>query len=142
MDTEPLTGGRWPASIRSTDESPHTARRQLIVDSGGSVVVTNDNSPTGIVTDRDLTTRVLAEETAPADQTADDIMSTDLCAVGPDAGFYEAAEVMSENGVRRLPVCDENDELVGIITADDLTELLADETQQLASVIQAQRPEY
>jgi CBS domain-containing protein len=44
--------------------------------------------------------------------------------------------------VRRLPICDENDELVGIITADDLTELLSDESQRLASVIRAQRPEY
>jgi len=48
---------------------------------------------------------------------------------------------MAENGVRRLPVC-EGDELVGIITADDLTELIADEEQQLAEVIRAQRPEY
>jgi signal-transduction protein with cAMP-binding, CBS, and nucleotidyltransferase domain len=108
----------------------------------GSVVIADENTPTGIVTDRDLTTRVLAEEAASSDQTADDVMSTGLCAVGPDAGFYEAAQVMSKNGVRRLPVCDENDELVGIITADDLTELLAEENQQLASVVQAQRPEY
>ena len=38
--------------------------------------------------------------------------------------FYEAAEVMSENGVRRLPICDENDELVGIITADDVDDII------------------
>ncbi|WP_316043087.1 CBS domain-containing protein [Haloplanus rubicundus] len=62
--------------------------------------------------------------------------------LGPEVGFYEAAQVMSENGVRRLPVCDESDELVGIITADDLTGLLADENQQPASVIRAQRPAY
>jgi CBS domain-containing protein len=48
---------------------------------------------------------------------------------------------MSDTGVRRLPVCD-GDELVGIITADDLTELLADEQQQLAGIIQSQRPPY
>ncbi|MUW14215.1 CBS domain-containing protein [Halorubrum sp. CBA1125] len=121
---------------------PELAQQMRDENVGSVVIVTNDNSPTGIVTDRDLTTRVLAEETAPADQTADEVMSRDLCVVGPDAGFYEAAQVMSENSVRRLPVCDDNDELVGIITADDLTELLADENQQLASVIQAQRPEY
>jgi len=126
----------------SPETSVSELAQQMRDENVGSVVVTNDNSPTGIVTDRDLTTRVLAEETAPADQTADDVMSTDLCTVGPGAGFYEAAQAMSENGVRRLPVCDENDELVGIITADDLTELLSDENQQLASVIQAQRPEY
>lgn len=108
----------------------------------GSVVITNGDQPAGIVTDRDLATRVVAEEASMADQTASDVMSTDLCAVGPDAGFYEAAEVMSENGVRRLPICTEDDELVGIITADDLTELLADEQQQLAAVIRAQQSAY
>jgi signal-transduction protein with cAMP-binding, CBS, and nucleotidyltransferase domain len=108
----------------------------------GSVVVTNDNITTGIVTDRDLVTRVLAEGAESSAVTASDIMSMELCVVSPDAGVYEAAQMMSENGVRRLPICDDNDELIGIITADDLTELLADESQQLASVIQAQRPEY
>lgn len=108
----------------------------------GSVVIRSDESPVGIATDRDLTTRVLAEEIDPIDQTAEDVMSGDLCTVGPDAGFYEAAEVMSDNGIRRLPVCTEDDELLGIITADDLTELLAEENGQLASVIQAQRPSY
>jgi CBS domain-containing protein len=108
----------------------------------GSVVVTNDQSPVGIVTDRDLTTRVVAEGTDPDGVTAEDVMSTDLCVVGPDAGFYEAAQAMSEHGVRRLPVCDDDDELVGIVTADDLTELLSDEHDQLAAVVRAQRPSY
>ncbi len=126
--------------------SPETSvpelAQQMRDENVGSVVIANDNSPTGIVTDRDLTTRVLAEETDPTDQTAQDVMSEDLCAANQDAGFYEAAQMMSENGIRRLPVCNEDDELVGIITADDLTELLAEEHEQLASVIQAQRPSY
>lgn len=108
----------------------------------GSVVITEDRVPAGIVTDRDLTTRVLAEEAELIGPTASDVMSTDLCTVGPDDGFYEAAQEMSENGVRRLPICTDDDELVGIITADDLTELLADEQQQLAAVIRSQRPSY
>jgi len=49
---------------------------------------------------------------------------------------------MAEHGVRRLPVCDEDDALVGIITVDDLNELLADEHEGLADVIRAQRPPY
>ncbi|MDZ7700822.1 MAG: CBS domain-containing protein [Halobacteriales archaeon] len=108
----------------------------------GSVVITNVDSPVGIVTDRDLTIRVLADEREAIGLTAQDVMSSDLCAVGPEAGFYEAAQVMSDNGVRRLPVCTEDDELVGIITADDLTELLADEHQQLAAIIRSQRAAY
>ncbi len=108
----------------------------------GSVVITVDDTPVGIVTDRDLTTRVLVDETESTSQTAEDVMSDDLCTVDETIGFYEAARVMSENAIRRLPICNDADELVGIITADDLTELLAEETDLLGSVISAQRPAY
>jgi signal-transduction protein with cAMP-binding, CBS, and nucleotidyltransferase domain len=110
-------------------------------ESVGSVVITNDETPVGIVTDRDLTVRVLGQEVDPTDQTADDVMTEDLCTAEPDAGFYEATNLMANHGVRRLPIC-EGDTLVGIISADDMTELLADEQQQLGDVIRAQRPEY
>ena len=122
----------------SVEELAATMRDEKV----GSIVITNGSTATGIVTDRDLTTRVLAEGAGPDDHTASDVMSSDLCELSPDAGFYQAAEAMSENGVRRLPVCDDSGELHGIITADDLTELIADESQQLAAVIQAQRPPY
>lgn len=107
----------------------------------GSVVITEGDSPVGIVTDRDLTLRVLGAGNDPDELTAEDVMTQDLCTIDRAAGFYEATTLMSENGIRRLPVCD-GDDLVGIITADDLTELLADEEQQLVEVIRAQRPEY
>ena len=107
----------------------------------GSVVITNGGEIAGIVTDRDLAVRVLGADADPAEHTAEDVMTSDLCTAGSETGFYEAANLMAEHGVRRLPVC-EGDDLRGIITADDLTELLADEQQQLAAVIQAQRPEY
>ncbi|MFA9516207.1 CBS domain-containing protein [Halopenitus sp. H-Gu1] len=107
----------------------------------GSIVITSGDAPVGIVTDRDLTVRVLGEGVDPAGQTAEDVMTSDLCTVESNAGFYEASNLMAENGIRRLPVC-EGDSLVGIITADDLNELLADEQQQFAEIIRAQRPEY
>lgn len=107
----------------------------------GSVVITHGDEPAGIVTDRDLAVRVLGAQTEPAEQTAEDVMSSDVCAIERDAGFYDAATLMAENGIRRLPVC-EGDSLVGIITADDLNELLADEHQHFADIIRAQRPEY
>jgi CBS domain-containing protein len=107
----------------------------------GSVVITNNETPVGIVTDRDLTVRVLGEGGVPTDQTAKDVMTDDLCTAEPDTGFYEAATLMAEHGIRRLPIC-KDDSLVGIITADDITELLADEQQHLGDIIRAQRPEY
>ena len=107
----------------------------------GSVVIVDGETPVGIVTDRDLAIRVLADGELPGEQTAEDVMTDDLATVEAGVGFYEAAELMADHGVRRLPVC-EGDTLVGIVTADDLTELLADEHQQFASVVQAQRPAY
>jgi signal-transduction protein with cAMP-binding, CBS, and nucleotidyltransferase domain len=124
---------------------PDTAVAELAATMGeenvGSIVITNEDTPVGIVTDRDLTVRILGEETDPADQTADDVMTSDLCTVERTAGFYEATSLMSEHGIRRLPVC-EDDTLVGIVTADDLSELLADEHQHFGDIIRAQRSEY
>ncbi len=135
------------------DAAVHELAETMRDEDVGSVVVTDGDTPVGIVTDRDLTTRVLAESTDPSGVAARDVMSTDLHTVGPDAGFYrrsrpsasgldpeavhQAAEAMSEHGIRRLPVCTNEDELAGIITADDLTELLTNEHEHLASVIQA-----
>ena len=107
----------------------------------GSIVITDDQTPIGIVTDRDLTVRVLGDTVDPTEQTAEDVMTTGLCTAEPGAGFYEAANLMAEHGIRRLPIC-EGDTLVGIITADDVTELLADEQQHLGDIIRSQRPEY
>jgi len=107
----------------------------------GSVLITTGETPVGIVTDRDLAVRVLGAGLDPAEQTAEDVMTEDLCAAEPDAGFHEAASMMADHGIRRLPVC-EGDTLVGVITADDITELLADEQQMLGDIIRAQRPEY
>ncbi|MEF8780059.1 MAG: CBS domain-containing protein [Haloferacaceae archaeon] len=107
----------------------------------GSVVIVDGDEPVGIVTDRDLSVRVLADGIDPSDKTAENVMTEDLHTIEWNAGFYEATSLMSEHGIRRLPVCKDG-ELVGIITADDLTELIADEEQQLAEVIRAQRPEY
>lgn len=108
----------------------------------GSIVITNEQSPVGIVTDRDLTTRVLANGEPSDGLRAQDVMTSEVIVASSDHGVYECAQMMSEQGIRRLPICDENDELCGIITADDLLELFSDEQQQLAQIIQAQRPPY
>jgi CBS domain-containing protein len=125
--------------------SPETAVADLAAtmdeENVGSIVITDGETPVGIVTDRDLTVRVLGAGGDPSEWTAGDVMTDDLETVERGAGFYEAATQMAEHGIRRLPVC-EGETLVGIITADDLTELLADEQQHLGDIVRAQRPEY
>lgn len=128
--------------VTASPETPVTdLARRMDEEDVGSVVITNEDEPLGIVTDRDLTVRVLGNGADPAGERAEDVMSTGLYTASPEDGFYEAARLMRENGVRRLPVSN-GGSLRGIITADDLTELIADEEQHLAEVIRAQRPEY
>ena len=125
----------------SPDDSVDHLAATMDEEGVGSVVITNGDTPVGIVTDRDLAIRVLAEGLDTESLTAADVMSEGLATIERGAGFYQATNLMSEHGVRRLPVC-EGDTLVGIITSDDITELIADEEQQLADIIRAQRPPY
>lgn len=128
--------------VTAQPETPVPELAETMDEEGvGSVVITDGETPMGIVTDRDLAVRVVSEQLDLTETTAADVMTEDLKTVESDAGFYEATNLMSESGVRRLPVTD-GDELAGIVTADDLTELIADEEQQLASTIRAQRPAY
>lgn len=126
----------------SEDASIETLAATMRDEAVGSIVITDGDEPRGIVTDRDLVTELLAEGDDPGGYVASDVMTSDLCTVDQDAGFYRATELMSEHGVRRLPVVDSEGNLRGIITADDLNELLADEHGELAEVVRAQRPPY
>lgn len=107
----------------------------------GSVVVEEDGKPVGLVTDRDITVRVTAEGNDPDDVTAEDVMTPDPVNVERDAGLMELTRAMADNGVRRIPVVD-GEQLVGIITLDDVDRLLSDERQHLADVIEAESPPY
>ena len=129
--------------VTATEETAVSEIAQQMADETvGSVVIVDDQTPVGIVTDRDLALRCVAEESEIGDQTAGNVMSENLETIQQDAGFFEAVDVMSESGIRRLPVTDEDGDLVGILTTDDLTTLLADEEQGLTNVIEAQRPPY
>ncbi|WP_253737792.1 CBS domain-containing protein [Halohasta salina] len=129
--------------VTATEETAVSELAQTMADETiGSVVIVNDETPVGIVTDRDLALRCVAEEGDTSDLTAENVMTEDLETVQQDAGFFEAVDLMSETGIRRLPVTDDAGGLAGILTSDDLTTLLADEQQGLSKVIEAQRPPY
>ena len=97
----------------------------------GCVVVVRGSHPIGIVTDRDLVIRVVAEGRDPATTRVADVVTYDATTVPRDAGIETVARVMRDRGVRRLPIVTEDGKIAGIVTADDLTILLA---QELADV--------
>lgn len=102
----------------------------------GDVVVVQDlgtrRIPVGIVTDRDLVVEIMAPGLDPNALTVGDIMTPDIATVNENASLLEAVELMRTRGVRRLPVTDPFGNLSGILTLDDLLELLAEEMTNLA----------
>lgn len=94
--------------------------------------------PLGIVTDRDLVVRVLAQRVDPESVTAGDLMSP-VCTAIESESVYDAIWHMRREGHRRLPIVDEQNTLVGLATVDDLTQFLAEELTDLARVSPQQR---
>lgn len=105
----------------------------------GDVLVVEDRggvrTPVGIVTDRDLVVEIMAPELDQMVITVGDIMAPDLVTVKENTGVFEAIQYMRAKGVRRLPVVDDSGGLVGILTLDDLLELLAEELLALAKLV-------
>lgn len=89
----------------------------------GAVIIMENNVPIGIVTDKDFAVKVAAhayEISSPIKQ----IMSSPLLSINSDESVRNAADLMFERGVRKLPVLND-DKVVGIITATDIVNLLA-----------------
>jgi len=107
----------------------------------GSVIIVDDSWPVGLVTDRDLTVRVLGRGLDPSDMTAHDVMTGEPITAPVEAGLLELTAMMRDATVRRIPVVD-GDDLVGIVTMDDLYRLLVDELDNLSEVVAAESPPY
>jgi CBS domain-containing protein len=105
----------------------------------GDVVVTEQTGgkciPIGIVTDRDIVLEVLAQELDAARLTVGDIMTNDLITVSEQEGIFQTIKLMRAKGARRAPVADRQGGLIGIVSLDDLVELLAEELGDLSKLI-------
>lgn len=89
----------------------------------GSVLISNaDNKICGIVTDRDITLRGVANKKDFEQTPISDIMTTKVCTCDEEDEVCDAQDTMSEYQIRRLPVCDCNNNLVGIITTGNLAQ--------------------
>jgi CBS domain-containing protein len=103
----------------------------------GDLVVVERGSfvPTGIVTDRDLVLSVIATGLDPTIFTIGDLVTDKLVTVREDLGVFECIQKMRTKGVRRMPVMDAQDKLVGIVSVDDLVQLLGQELSELGRLI-------
>ena len=98
------------------DEAAQAMRDQGI----GDIVVTHGPTMTGLVTDRDIVTRAIAENLPPKTTTIGSITSHELLMIEQSATVDEAVHAMRERSVRRLLVCDADRKVVGIVSLSDI----------------------
>ena len=105
----------------------------------GDIVVTEEfdgrRVPVGMVTDRDIVLEVMAQDLDATSLSVSDIMSSDLITVREHEGVFQTIQLMRAQGGRRAPVVNDLGVLVGIVSVDDLVELLAEELSELAKLI-------
>ena len=86
----------------------------------GAVPVADDNHLMGMITDRDLALRVFSKNTDPERVRARDVMTSDVISCRQDQSIEDAVHLMAEYLVRRLPVVDDNERAVGMLSLGDI----------------------
>ena len=109
---------------------------QLMAAQGiGTVVVVDDESPLGIVTDRDLVVRVIARGEKSETVTLREVMTDELIFLEGDRSIDTAIRTLRDQGIRRLVVADRQGRLEGLISIDDLLALLIAQLTDLSEVV-------
>jgi nucleotide-binding universal stress UspA family protein len=107
-------------------------------DVGSVVVLDSDGDVAGIVTDRDVAIRLVADKLPAATTPVDDIMTSMPFCVGRGMDVEQALKKMEVHGVRRIPVLDEKDELIGVVSLDDILIHLGKTLGVAAALIRAE----
>ncbi|HEY8509464.1 MAG TPA: CBS domain-containing protein [Steroidobacteraceae bacterium] len=131
---------RLVVTIRPTEELT-TAAELMRERHVGYLIVTQTEFTSGlekvvgVLTDRDIVVSVLARNTDPRTLRVGDVMTSDPVVVTESESITKALEQMRRMGIRRLPVVGTRNELVGVLSLDDVIDVLAKELQDVAGLI-------
>ena len=89
----------------------------------GCLVVVDDGRPIGILTERDIVQKVVAIGRNPDETRVADIMTRNLITLGKGSSIEDAVDLMEKNGIKKLPITD-NDQIIGIVTMTDMMKSL------------------
>jgi CBS domain-containing protein len=111
-----------PACCTPDTPLPDVARMMVLCDCGAIPVVDNQDSGrlVGIITDRDITCRTVAQGKDPLDLTARDCMTTSVASITPNDSLQQCEQIMEDRQVRRIPVVDGNGCCCGIVSQADI----------------------
>ena len=127
-----------PAVISADPDAPLGLVAALMKDHNiGAVVIAEKRRPVGIVTDRDLALALGANGHS-LHTPANEIMTRHVLAIPESTDLFTATRFLREKGVRRLPIVDADDRLVGMVTLDDLLVILGREMGNIAEGIRTE----
>ena len=151
LRTRMLVKDFMSSPVITVDEDATVHKAAQLMDDGhvGCIIVTSkERKPLGIITERDLVTRVLAKNIQPSKLTAKEVMTSPLVTVDPDETLSEASRRMSRLNIRRLGVIYKGN-LVGIISSKDvmavtpeLLEIMQEKARIQGSTATEEAPEY
>jgi CBS domain-containing protein len=108
-----------PVCVDPHSSAADAARQMRDVDSG-AILVAEDGHLRGLLTDRDIVVRAIAEGRDPSSTKVSDVASRDVKTLTPDSSIEDAIRIVREQNVRRIPVVDDNGEPQGIVSIGDL----------------------
>ena len=106
----------------------------------GSIIITKETHPVGIVTERDLVAKVISEGLLPSSVKASNLMSTPLITIAPEKSVELASREMARRRIRRLPVVQGN-KLIGLLSDSDLLMVSSELSEILRDIIRQNNPE-
>jgi CBS domain-containing protein len=123
------------------DQTAREAAQRMTQRGVGTLIIVNEaKEPIGIITDRDLITRVLAGGKDPRITLIGEVMTPRPKKVGEDTPIEKALSTMRDGGFRRLPVVSRTGKLVGVVSLDDILLFLSGELGQIKQLLLAQTP--
>ena len=102
-----------------TDDSAHDAVVKMNKFEVGSVIVTNNNRPVGIITSKNILSRIVESRLDASTVRAKDIMSSPLITIEPDTSIEDAAKLMAQKKIKQLVIMDK-DKILGILSTSDI----------------------
>jgi CBS domain-containing protein len=127
--------------LADLDETAQVAASRMNSRNVGTLVVIDDRKkPVGIVTDRDLAIRVVGKGLDPNTTTLESVLSSLPESVTEGTPIESAIAIMRGGPYRRLPVVDDEDQLIGLLSLDDILDLLSEEFEEIGKLVRKEGP--